>query len=413
MKRVADTLGENPQFTQGVFAGVFIVGVIVVLGLKALGAPQLLVTAVPILLMSGYAGLVFAPPVRLRPDQTGDNVYYLGFLFTLVSLGWSLHQFNVAAGVEEIVQNFGIAIASTIAGVFGRVVLNQMRTDPWEVERATRLALTDSAKNLRSELDNSIIEFNAYRRQIQQAAADGIRELQDIANKQLLGSTGRLEKMVNDTAERVEGVVGHWTHTAEGFNTKSSEMAEAMAKLSVRLEAVRAPADIIDEKMAPAGEAVNRLAAAADGAATHLQSALSRVEFGASELKTIVDGARDVVEFARAQGEVLARAGDVLDAAKAQVLRMDEAGGQFEAGLARSATDLSQGLLNFLDRLDVKLANARDLAEEGHKAAAEQAAEQIAAMAEQIDRLTRAPATLDGPPPPVDGVIHPLDRAGP
>lgn len=390
MSPPAKRWGESPHLIQGVFIAAFVLGTGGILALKTLGAPQLVVTALPLVIMVAYAALVFIPPFRLRPDQTGDNLYYLGFLFTLVSLGYSLHQFTVTAGVDEIVQNFGIAIASTIGGVFGRVLLNQMRTDPWEVERAARLALADSAKALRNELDNSVIEFNAYRRQIQQAAADGIHELQVIATKQLEGSSARLERMVQETSGRVEAVVGHWTDSAEGFNRRSREMAQAMEQLSGRLEAVRAPAEIINEKMAPASEAVTRLAEAAEGAAANIQGAIGRIESGAAELKNIVEGSREIVELARTQSGVLTQAGAILDAARRQVEQMDEAGQRFEAGLSRTSDELGQGLLGFLDRLDEQLALARRLAAEGQAAFAETAARDIGRMAGQLDELIRA-----------------------
>src|SRR5262249_31945044 len=101
---------------------------------------QSLVTFVPVLIMFGYAVVIwFAKALRLRDDQSGDNLYYMGFLFTLTSLGVSLYQFTVNNAAEEIVQNFGIAIGSTIAGIGLRVFFNQMRRDPIEVERASRL----------------------------------------------------------------------------------------------------------------------------------------------------------------------------------------------------------------------------------------------------------------------------------
>ncbi len=402
MKLVAKRWGENPQFTQGVFAAVFILGVGGILLLKLSHAPQFWVTACPVALMALYASLVFVPPIRLRPDQTGDNIYYLGFLFTLVSLGYSLHEFTTSAGVDQIVQNFGIAIASTIAGVFGRVLLNQMRTDPWELERSARLALVDSARNLRNELDNSVIEFNAYRRQIQQAAADGIRELQTIATEQLSGSTERLERMVQDTTTRVEGVVGRWTETANGFNEKSAEMAGAMEQLSGRLETVRAPAEIINDKMEPASQAVERLAAAADGAAANLQSAINRLEMGAADLKSIVESSRDIVQVAKSQTDVLSEAGEVLAAARQQVEQMGATSTRFEEGMSKTSGELANGLLEFLKRLEGQLALAKQLSEDGHRIAAEGPAQQIAQMAEQINQLVHAQSAAT-PAPANDG----------
>ena len=124
--------------------------------------------------MIGYALLISAwrASLRLRDDQSGDNLYYMGFLFTLTSLGVSLYQFTATRAAEEIVQNFGIAIGSTITGIGLRVIFNQMRRDPVEVERTMRLELAEAARRVRRELDSSVVEFGYFRRSAQQAAAD-------------------------------------------------------------------------------------------------------------------------------------------------------------------------------------------------------------------------------------------------
>jgi hypothetical protein len=95
---------------------------------KLIGVAQIYVTLVPVLAMIGYAVLIWrARNLRPRDDQAGDNLYYMGFLFTLTSLGVSLYQFNAAHAAKEIVQNFGIAIGSTITGIALKVIFNQMR----------------------------------------------------------------------------------------------------------------------------------------------------------------------------------------------------------------------------------------------------------------------------------------------
>jgi hypothetical protein len=100
---------------------------------KISGVHPVQVTGIPLMLMVLYAlALGSARYFRLRDDQAGDNIYYLGFLYTLTSLGVSLWQFSVNDGAEGIVTNFGVAIASTILGVALRVVFNQMRQDPLE-----------------------------------------------------------------------------------------------------------------------------------------------------------------------------------------------------------------------------------------------------------------------------------------
>ena len=71
------------------------------------------------------------------PEEEGDNVYYLGLLFTLISLMFTLVELfgsdtDAVRNVEKIrvlLENFGIALTSTIAGIAGRVaVQNWQRT---------------------------------------------------------------------------------------------------------------------------------------------------------------------------------------------------------------------------------------------------------------------------------------------
>ena len=71
------------------------------------------------------------------PEEEGDNVYYLGLLFTLVSLMFTLVELfgsdtdavRNAEKIRVLLENFGIALTSTVVGIAGRVaVQNWQRT---------------------------------------------------------------------------------------------------------------------------------------------------------------------------------------------------------------------------------------------------------------------------------------------
>src|SRR6202161_1366837 len=183
-------------YASGARAGVFLLflcgGSVFSIVSKLSGIGQIWVTFVPVLIMIGYALLIWlARSLRLRDDQAGDNLYYMGFLFTLTSLGVSLYQFSAMRAAEEIVQNFGIAIGSTITGIALRVIFNQMRQDPVEVERIMRLELADAARRVRQELDSAVVEFGYFRRTAQQSAADSFDhvavKIDEIATRLLAG----------------------------------------------------------------------------------------------------------------------------------------------------------------------------------------------------------------------------------
>src|ERR1700737_575563 len=120
---------DAPGFLSGlIFFAVVAVGCAYIVSSKLYAFSAVYVTLVPVGIMIFYALLLgLARVFRLRDDQSGDNLYYMGFLFALTSLAVSLYQFSEVGSAEQIVQNFGIAIASTIAGIALRIFFNQMR----------------------------------------------------------------------------------------------------------------------------------------------------------------------------------------------------------------------------------------------------------------------------------------------
>src|SRR6185437_403562 len=86
----------------GLFAFFMLSGALYIIWSKLVGLPPILLIAGPISLIVLYAGLLaLARFFRLRDDQAGDNLYYLGFLYTLTSLGVSLWQFSLSDTGEK------------------------------------------------------------------------------------------------------------------------------------------------------------------------------------------------------------------------------------------------------------------------------------------------------------------------
>ena len=247
---------------------------------KLSGAGQVYVTFVPVAIMVGYAVLVsLARGLRLRDDQSGDNLYYMGFLFTLTSLGVSLYQFNAARASEEIVQNFGIAIASTIAGIGLRIVFNQMRRDPVEIERVMRLELAEAARRVRRELDASVVEFGYFRRTAQQSAADSFglmtERFDDIVAK-LLASleevSAKLALPVDAASRQLGDATGEVSRTI-------GSIASALDGVAGKLNSIQTPERVIEVRLDPIAQslaqAVERMTAQSDEQAKAVKDALA------------------------------------------------------------------------------------------------------------------------------------------
>jgi hypothetical protein len=223
---------------------------------KLRDAPQWQVTLVPVVLMLAYAAMMlFARGFRLRSDYAGDNLYYMGFLFTLTSLGMALYRFSADSGSEDLVRNFGIAIASTIAGVALRVAFNQMRRDPIEVEHTSRLELADAARRVRRELDATVTEMNFFRRTVHQSFAEGFEDMRKV----VAATTEEVVKGLKDMNERARVPVDEASQaslanlhtltaqmitalgtTAQSLSEENGRLAKGAGDLTTALEAITA-----------------------------------------------------------------------------------------------------------------------------------------------------------------------------
>jgi hypothetical protein len=259
-----------------------ICGSLYIVAAKALGLGQLLVTSVPVLFMLGYAALIgMARALRMRDDQSGDNLYYMGFLFTLASLAVSLYQFSASNAAEEIVPNFGVAIATTIVGIALRVFFSQLRQDPVEVERVARLELAEAARRVRRELDSTVVEFSFFRRSTQQVLMEAFAGIQAKVDEVGTGILSGLEDNVRKCAEPLEAVsknsgeaIQQLASTAvtalqssgrelrletERLGQSAVKIASSLEGVSSKLQAMQTPERVIEISLAPAIESLSRV----------------------------------------------------------------------------------------------------------------------------------------------------------
>jgi ElaB/YqjD/DUF883 family membrane-anchored ribosome-binding protein len=228
--------GTRPVLPPGLVGGLLFFAVVIVGSgyiilskLSDFGAVA--VTAVPVLIMLGYAFLLGARPFRLRDDQSGDNLYYMGFLFTLTSLAVSLYQFSAAGSAEQIVQNFGIAIASTIAGITLRILFNQMRRDPVEVEATARLELAEASRRVKRELESAILEFGYFRRMTQQSITDALDEVKETVRSAHQQFAGELAKLATTANKPFEDAFQRSGETFEKLNERTVEVLQVSRQL--------------------------------------------------------------------------------------------------------------------------------------------------------------------------------------
>lgn len=228
------------------FFAAFFLGLIGITSLKLLNFPQIWVTFFPVSIMIGYSYLIYTfLRVRLGEDQAGDNLYYLGFLFTLVSLAFALYQFDGNGGTSIIIENFGIALATTITGLFLRILFNQMRHDPVEIERETRLELTNVASRLRTNL----LEVTQIMKSTLIAAQQQTAEVMQDYGK-------RFDEVAQTIIAKTNEVHSTVIENTNRLKTNTNDLVESVESLLNRINNIQAPSDILENKLAPAIESI-------------------------------------------------------------------------------------------------------------------------------------------------------------
>ena len=249
--RYVDYLSDLPD--RILFFGAFLFGAAGIVLVKSSDGAQVVATAIPISLMLAYAAYASwarraGSRDRLRQDVAGDNLYYLGFLFTLVSLSYALYDYSDANyGARGIINNFGIALWTTLAGLAMRVYFAQMRDDVLEVEQQARMDLSEAVRRLKAETDTATVEFGQLRRTVQQVALETIGG----ANTEVQKLAGSFARMAEDIVKKVDAAVAVTVANGEKVAASSERIAIATSELAAKISEIDAGPDLLKRTLAP------------------------------------------------------------------------------------------------------------------------------------------------------------------
>lgn len=298
----------NQFLDKGIFGIFALAGATAIILLKSLGAAWAVVTGGPVALIIIYALLTASrlTRFRLRYDQAGDNCYYLGFIYTLVSLAVALYAFsgNSAVAVDQIVKDFGIALATTLVGVTLRVLLHQMREDPHDVEDAARRELSEAASRVTGHLGSMIRDVVALRAQTQDElkhfayATKQVAEEHRDALKGLKNQSERLAKSVEGLVKKVEGVAISPDLLERKLDPAAERLAASVDGLVKKIDGITFSPDLLERKLEPAAQRLERVADTASRVAEDTHARLK-------DIATLAAQSANSLEKAASAGEIL------------------------------------------------------------------------------------------------------------
>jgi len=281
MARSKSSFVDGPYLQLGTFAVFTFGGCGFIFVAKSMNMSPTLSLVVPVALMVIFMIISkVLGKLRMHDEQTGDNLYDMGFLYTLTSLGASLYNFGAGTSTDDVVRNFGIAISSTITGIALRIMYNQMRRDPADIEKAARHELAEMSRKVRTEMDSVSREFADFRRISNQMLEEGFHEIaaqaakngehiRDILDKQaseaikpVLETSERLGAAMNQNYERIERQFAEIAQKVEAagelLDKANTSMSESTARLgdqagnvADKLEKVIVPDEVLKNDLAP------------------------------------------------------------------------------------------------------------------------------------------------------------------
>ena len=298
-RRHLDDRHDKKVFFLAFFIGLFVILLLRIIGSKYNGISGwdlgAIGFAVAILFLYGLYISVSKNRSGISVDRASDNIYYLGLLFTLVSLAYSLVVLSTRFSINETSRNselvlsllpdFGLALSSTIFGIFGRIVLQQIRNDPLDVETEAREELGILMRQLRETVGQLITNLNGLSTQTSVV----LTEMNQTVSKTLEQSANENAQMVRGFADEVGTLnaqfnkgLGNMLTQLQGFEKIPQILGGKFEDLSVKLSTAT-------EQIEQASGHQTQLAAELLSSVGALREAFS--EAGLSRISGIVENA--------------------------------------------------------------------------------------------------------------------------
>lgn len=320
-----DLLDERGWIDRWGFLLFAFVGGAAILLAKSVGLGAIPVAAGAAIAMVAYAFVVQTSGTgRLRADQAGDNCYYLGLIYTLISLAYAIFFFDPATTATTVVQGFGVALATTIMGLILRVFFNQSRVDLVETEDTARIELAEAAGRLKAELQAMTVSMSDYGRETRQV----LEELRDEVVGSLTAARRESVAAIGETTSSAGSAIG--SIAAEATAAVTQQSSDALAR-SRRVTAATEKVVASIERHAEVMGGVERSSEAMATGLAAIEGAADRTQRNLGELATSAD------RLAATQ-QALAGGGSELGAAVAamadHVAAFDATAARFDASVA-------------------------------------------------------------------------------
>jgi biopolymer transport protein ExbB/TolQ len=355
----------------------FVVALLLKLASSTLGyflhSPWVLGLAVPLAVMLGYILIgVSRPDPTLTPEKFADSCYYLGFIFTITSIIFSLFDLpNIGTQMSAIAVRFGAAMRSTVLGLGVRVILVSFRQDMDDATKLAESKVIDATYQLRDQLTIVVDKLRVFEQQVDDATTQsitrvsvGIETLTTSYGTKLSAFFGQLTdvhwKAFEQSQAQLQDASGRLTRLFDNYslgmlqNIQSIEdrVIQFADAVEDRLQRTSFPDDYfakgLSEPVAKLGDATTSVAQRITIASGEVDHALKATR---GVLATVISLGGDVQSSAVVLQQMTRTQQSMLDESKAHIAALDAtqrslAGLSADVGEHKEATQFFVHMLN-------------------------------------------------------------------
>jgi len=231
--------------------------------------------AVIFIIVYGFINLKTLNLVGNALDRSSDNAYYLGLLYTLFSLTYSLVKLasnfsddgNItgSGSVLSLLPDFGVALLSTIAGIGMRVWMQQYNNDPGTIDNEARQQLG----RMLEEIKTSMIRFQG-----------DLSTLSTTYNS----TSEELNRRVSETLEEATRI------HADNIKTVSQQLVDLAAENKRQIEVIGNSAQAISETLTESAEVLRTsFSQITTNIETNLNNFSNRLDSSSEKISDVVD----------------------------------------------------------------------------------------------------------------------------
>jgi len=189
-----------------------------------------------------------------QEDRLGDNLYYLGLTYTLVSVAHALYAFTGVANVDRLVSDFSVALLTTLVGIVGRVLLYEKHASaeaPAEID--------DAILQLRIDTEGAVKQMQEFRHglalYLQQATDSAVQSVSTAFTSFTTSANemGEAAKTMNASLKRgataFDKTFGRIGETSDALGNRVGELVEGTKALRSVSEDLRGVMDSLKESV--------------------------------------------------------------------------------------------------------------------------------------------------------------------